>query len=460
MKWRVMAELTGSDGFVRVQEVSSGGSNASECSAGRVGLMLADGKRTLAGLQDHLVRAQAEEYCRLRRGCSHCGSQRPLKDVRTRRLLSLFGTVEVRAPRFLPCPCAVSRRYTLTPVAEIIPDRCTPEYELVIAKMGSLLPYARAGTLLSEFLPLGDVPAVETTRRRTLRVGARLEQQAAASQPAVPAAGARAISLFIDGGHVRSVRSYQVRSFEVMLAQVSNDDGKQVVFSSMPAEADRQRDQLRGVLHGLGATPDTPVTILSDGAEGPRSLGEAACVGPTRHVLDWFHLSMRIQHVAQAATSWPDASAKDRKAGASLSETIERIKWRLWHGQVRRGLDLIAETMATLEATAQAAPPAMSAALKVTRLLGELETYVCGQSDIIIDYATARRREEPISTAVTESTVQWLLHRRMSAQQQMRWTPRGAHLMLKVRCAVINGTLQHDHAVAEGRARRPFRRAA
>jgi hypothetical protein len=457
MKWRVMVELTGSDGVVRSQEVSAGGSNASECSAATVGLTLADGKRTLAGLQDHLVRAQAEEYCRQRRRCSHCGSQRPLKDVRTRRLLSLFGTVKVRAPRFLPCQCAVTSRHTLTPVAEIMPDRCTPEYERVIAKMGSLLPYARARTLLSEFLPLGDAPAVETTRRRTLRVGARLEQQAASSQPAAPAAEARAISLFIDGGHVRSVRSYQVRSVELMLAQVSNDDGKQVVFSSMPAEADRQRDQLRGVLHGLGATPGTPVTILSDGAEGPRSLGEAACVGPTRHVLDWFYLSMRIQHVAQAAMSWPDASAEDRKAGASLAETIERIKWRLWHGQVRRGLDLIEETMATLEATAEAVSPAT---LKVTRLLGELETYVCGQSDIIIDYATARRREEPISTAVTESTVQWLVHRRMKAQQQMRWTPGGAHLMLKVRCAVMNGSLQHDHAVAEGRARRPFRRAA
>jgi hypothetical protein len=287
----------------------------------------------------------------------------------------LFGTVEVRAPRFLPYQCAVTGRHTLNPVAEIIPDRCTPEYERVIAKMGSLLPYVRARTLLSEFLPLGDVPAVEMTRPRTMRVGAQLEQQAASSQPAAPAAEARAISLFIDGGHMRSVRSYRVRSFEVFLAQVSNDDGKQVVFSSMPAEADRQRDQLRGVLHGLGATPGTPVTILSDGAEGPRSLGEAACVGPTQHVLDRFHLSMQIQHVAQAAMSWPDASVEDRKAGAGLAETIERIKWRLWRGLVRRGLDLIAETMATLKATAETASPATSAMLKMTRLLGELETY-------------------------------------------------------------------------------------
>jgi len=82
MKWRVMMELTWSDGIIRLREVSAGGSNASECSTGTVGLTLADGKRTLAGLQHHLILAQAEEYCRQRRGCSHCESQRPLKDVR------------------------------------------------------------------------------------------------------------------------------------------------------------------------------------------------------------------------------------------------------------------------------------------------------------------------------------------------------------------------------------------
>jgi hypothetical protein len=163
---------------------------------------------------------------------------------------------------------------------------------------------------------------------------------------------------------------------------------------------------------------------------------------------------MRIQHVAQAAMGWPDASAA--KAGTSLAERIERIRWRLWHGQVRRGLDLIAETVAMLEATAGTASSARSAVLGVTPLLGELETCVCGQSDIIIDYASARRREEPISTAVTESAVQWLVHRRMNARQQMRWTPRGAHLMLKVRCAVMNGTLQHDHALAEAAPVVPF----
>jgi hypothetical protein len=89
-----------------------------------------------------------------------------------------------------------------------------------------------------------------------------------------------------------------------------------------------------------------------------------------------------------------------------------------------------------------------------------LETYVAGQAELIIDYAAARHDAEPISTAPTESTVQWLLHRRMGANQQMRWSPRGAHMMLKVRTAVANGTLERDYAVAERWARRPFRRAA
>jgi hypothetical protein len=195
--------------------------------------------------------------------------------------------------------------------------------------------------------------------------GARLERLAVASLPPAPAAKARAIALSIDGGHVRSVRGYQVRSFEVMVAQVNNDDGKPIVFSSMPAEANRRRDQLRGVLHGRGATPAAPATILSDGAEGPRSLGAAASIGPTHHVLDWFHLSMRIQHVTQAARSWPDTSADDRGAGPRLTETIKRIRWRLWHRQVGRSLELIGETMEKLVATAETTSPSTLAALEV-----------------------------------------------------------------------------------------------
>ena len=461
MQWQVVVELAGADGEVRRHEVYVGGNTAAVCSAETLGLRLAEAKQILAALQHHVVQAQAEEYCQARRRCPRCAAQTPLKDRRCRRLRSLFGVVEVHAPRFAPCPCSVSLRETLSPISEILPDRCTPYYERMLAKMGALLPYRRARTLLEELFPLGEPPMVETVRQRTLRVGARLERQAIVPRSRPPAAKANAITLSIDSGHVKSVRSYQVRSFEIFVAQASNDDGKPITFASVPAEACQQAPQLREVLHELGATPVTPVTILSDGAEGPRSLGEIASVGPTRHVLDWFHLSMRVQHVARAVKGWPETTARDRQERARLTDIVEEhIRWRLWHGQVARALDLIGDTLESLDALAGARSPAAPSARKVAGVLRGLETYVAGHAELIIDYAAARRCEEPISTATTESTVQWLLHRRMNASQQMRWSPRGAHLMLKVRTAVVNGAFDRDHAAAECRARRPLRRAA
>jgi hypothetical protein len=134
MKWRVVLELVGADGTAAVHEVG-GGAAAAEYTPRMIGLTLAEGKHMLAAVQRHLVEAQTEDHCRRRRCCQRCGMQRPLKDLRSRRLVSLFGTVDVRAPRFTPCRCAVTCRRTLNPVAEIMPDRCTPEYERTVVAL-------------------------------------------------------------------------------------------------------------------------------------------------------------------------------------------------------------------------------------------------------------------------------------------------------------------------------------
>lgn len=219
---------------------------------------------------------------------------------------------------------------------------------------------------------------------------------------------------------------------------------KERIFSSVPAEADQQTRRLRNLLVASGATANTPVAIVSDGTEGPRQLGESAAPGPTRHVLDWFHLSMRVQHAAQTVAGWKTAAPDDGKRITDLASAIERVRWRLWHGQVERALTLIGETVAALADHEAEVAPAPAPAEKVIKLLRALETYVAGHAGMIIDYATARQQSGPISTATTESTVQRLLHRRMGANQQMRWSPRGAHLMLKVRTSVMNGTLTED----------------
>src|SRR6201989_114837 len=90
--------------------------------------------------------------------------------------------------------------------------------------MGARLPYRRPRALLDDLFPLGTPPVVETIRQRTLRVGARLECQAAASSRSTPAVAASSITLSIDAGHIRAVPTYQVRTFEIIVAQASNDN--------------------------------------------------------------------------------------------------------------------------------------------------------------------------------------------------------------------------------------------
>jgi hypothetical protein len=59
---------------------------------------------------------------------------------------------------------------SISPVTEIMPDRCTPEFERVLAKLAALLPYRRARAFLEDFFPVGDPPTIDTIQRRTIRI--------------------------------------------------------------------------------------------------------------------------------------------------------------------------------------------------------------------------------------------------------------------------------------------------
>src|ERR1700751_3282951 len=99
-----------------------------------------------------------------------------------------------------------------------MPDRCTPEYERTLAKMGAWLPYRRARRFLSEFFSIGDDPSwQETIRRRAAKVGAGLEcETLARAKTPRTVTPSETMTVSIDAGHVRAVRRHQGRTFEVM----------------------------------------------------------------------------------------------------------------------------------------------------------------------------------------------------------------------------------------------------
>jgi hypothetical protein len=70
-----------------------------------------------------------------------------------------------------------------------------------------------------------------------------------------------------------------------------------------------------------------------------------------------------------------------------------------------------------------------------------LDGYLTNQSAWLVDYAERHRAGLRVGTAITEGTANFLVNRRMNKSQQMRWSRRGADLLLQVRCAIYNGTL-------------------
>ncbi len=67
--------------------------------------------------------------------------------------------------------------------------------------------------------------------------------------------------------------------------------------------------------------------------------------------------------------------------------------------------------------------------------------YLTDQSSWLVNYAERHRASLRVGTAITDGTANFLVNRRMNKSQQMRWSRRGADLLLQVRCAVYNGTL-------------------
>jgi hypothetical protein len=71
----------------------------------------------------------------------------------------------------------------------------------------------------------------------------------------------------------------------------------------------------------------------------------------------------------------------------------------------------------------------------------EFFDYLGKNKGTLIDYGKRQCARKPVSTAMAESAVNQVINVRMCKLQQMRWSPRGAHLLAQMRCAVINGDL-------------------
>jgi hypothetical protein len=120
---------------------------------------------------------------------------------------------------------------------------------------------------------------------------------------------------------------------------------------------------------------------------------------------------------------------------AELEEMLEHLKWNLWHGKADRALEIVDELAYALEV--ENGSPQHRKLLKAVR---SFETYLTTNRAFLPNYGARYRRGEIISTAFVESAVNPVVSKRFVKKQPMRWTERGAHLLLQIRTQVLNET--------------------
>src|SRR5690349_21447187 len=70
-----------------------------------IGLSFGEAKAVLAGIQEHVVTAQAASFLARHRGCKVCGRSLLSKGPGRIQFRSAFGTVPLVSPRFHCCGC-------------------------------------------------------------------------------------------------------------------------------------------------------------------------------------------------------------------------------------------------------------------------------------------------------------------------------------------------------------------
>ncbi len=435
-----------------------------------LGLALEESKHLLQQLQQTIVDQQIAAYLDQQRACPHCGKQRQLKERSSAPFRTLFGRVAVPNPRWQQCPCQSHQNQTFRPLTALLPERSSPELRYLETKWAALAAYGVTAKLLHEVLPIDQKHSAVTVRNHTLQMARRTEQALGAEQ-AMFMDGCQAerdrlpipdgpLTVGIDGGIVRARRGTTggktANLFEVIAGKsilaFHRDDPEDVppsskCFALVQSVDTKPKRRLFDLLQSQGMQANQQVTFFSDGGDNVRRLPEY--LNPeAEHILDWFHITMRITVLQQCARGLPtpkfDTPVLDTTHRESLERRLESVKHYLWHGNSTSALACLTDVDDELEGWdydddgAKHPQPGSAAAGRMLKYVRKMATYIANNAGAIVNYGERYRNGERISTGFVESTINQVVSKRMVKKQQMQWTPEGAHLLLQVRTQVIN----------------------
>jgi hypothetical protein len=454
MKCTIQVVITTENGQTETREIAC--LEREELTPTTLGLTLAEGKAILKGLQEVVVQQQLTAYLETQRPCAQCGRRQRRKGYHTTQIRTVFGTISVQSPRLYQCPCQPHPTETYSPLAVLLPEHLTPELLFLETKWAALVSYGVTAQLLQHVLPIDDVLAPGTIREHVFTVAERLEQQLGEEQwsfiDSCPAEWSRLpipngpLTVGIDGGYVRAQPKqgwFEVIAGKSLLAFTRGDESEAPVsskcFAFVQTYDQKPKRRLFEVLQSQGHQLNQQITFLFDGGDTVREL--QLYLNPhAEHLLDWFHVTMRLTVLQQMAKGLPDQirdEVQDYPLHDPVVRDLERLKWYLWHGNVYKALQVVQSVEMDLDAAV--ATSGHGTARKLLKAVEEFHTYIANNQGFIPNYGERYRAGERISTGFVESTVNQVISKRFCKKQQMAWTPRGAHLLLQIRTRVLNG---------------------
>jgi hypothetical protein len=422
-----------------------------------LGLTLAEAQQLLAMLQQQLVAEQASTFVATRSQCDDCGATLQSKEQQTRTFRTLFGTVTLSSPRLYHCRCQRRKTTTFRPLTALLTESTAPELLFMETKWASLVSYGLTAQALKDFLPSDATLNATTVQNHTHKVAERCEAELGEEQWSFIAGCRRdwgnlpipdgPLTVGIDGGYVRDWAEKQ-RQFEVSVGKsilaFTREDAEDVPSSKclgfVQTYDQKPKRRLFEVLTSQGFQLHQQLTFLSDGGDTVRDL-QLYLSPEAEHLLDGFHLAMRLTVLQQTAKGLP-LTVQDEEDTYVLREAVvrelERLKWFLWHGNVYRAVQVVQSVEMDLDVAAALGD---RIARKLLKAVEEFHTYIENNQGFIPNYGERYRAGERISTGFVESTVNQVVSKRFCKRQQMQWGKRGAHLLLQTRVKTLNGEL-------------------
>lgn len=457
MQWTVYVQK---EGCAERVALNTFGRPLKSATASDFGLSMLEGRELLRTLQSVVAQDQIVAYDIQRRHCRHCGTYRQIKDWRPRVFMTALGKVRVRVPRVVSCLCTdeplddddepvANIRDSECPIAGLLPRRKTPELAYLCAKHGATSSYRTAASNVSA---IAGIPALShtTIRRETIARGQQIEDDQFSTGWYAGGGNRHAaqhLRVAIDGTVLSAAPWQEITKFEVIAGRVECDGqmGRRFVCalpSRMLAES-----LVAAALEQSGWSPSTLVDVVTDGARGMRALVTSVAPRVAPMILDWFHLSMKLQAVKSPLFSQSYDFAARPEFMIRCQRLWSKIRDALWRGRGDEAMEMTRTLIASLAEELASLPPFYRRCSEIAHGSAKmLLVFLKNNRKDLVDYQGARMSGRRISSASAESVMNHVVNRRMSKRQQMRWSLKGAHCLLQTRVELLDGRLEAHFA--------------